>query len=82
MKNLFHLIAVQKKEARVSQVIKDVRLIPSGASPRPASVNDYVSTGMAVRTGTDSRTELRAPRHGRYVRRPATAALNSGEKAK
>jgi hypothetical protein len=50
--------AVQKKEARVTQVIKDVRLIASSAAPRPASVNDYVSTGTAVRTGIDSRTEL------------------------
>src|ERR1017187_6057021 len=50
--------AVQKKEARVTQVIKDVHLLPSGASPRPASVNDSVSTGTAVRTGIDSRTEL------------------------
>jgi len=50
--------AAQKKEARVTQVIKDVHLLPSGASPRPASVNDYVSTGTAVRTGVDSRTEL------------------------
>jgi FecR protein len=50
--------AMQKKEARVTQVIKDVRLIPSDSSPRPASINDYVSTGTAVRTGIDSRTEL------------------------
>ena len=50
--------AAQKKEARVTQVIKDVHLLPSGASPRPASVNDYVSTGTAIRTGVDSRTEL------------------------
>jgi hypothetical protein len=50
--------AAQKKEARVTQIIKDVRLLPSGASPRPASLNDYVVTGTAVRTGTDSRTEL------------------------
>jgi hypothetical protein len=50
--------AAQKKEARVTQVIKDVHLLPSGASPRPASVNDYVSSGTAVRTGVNSRTEL------------------------
>src|ERR1017187_4817640 len=51
-------IASQKKEARVTQVIKDVRLIASSAAPRPASVNDSVGTGTAVRTGIDSRTEL------------------------
>ena len=50
--------AAQKKEARVTQIIKDVHLLPSGASPRPASVNDLVATGTAVRTGTESRTEL------------------------
>ena len=50
--------AVQQKEARVTQVIKDVRLLPSGASPKPASINDFVRSGMAVRTGIDSRTEL------------------------
>ena len=50
--------AAQKKEARVTQIIKDVHLLPSDASPRPASVNDYVSSGTAVRTGIDSRTEL------------------------
>jgi hypothetical protein len=54
-------IAAQKKEARVTQVIKDVRLLSSGASPRPASVNDFVSSGTAVRTGVDSRTELTFP---------------------
>ncbi len=50
--------AAQKKEARVTQIIKDVRLLPSSASPRPASLNDFVSSGTAVRTGVDSRTEL------------------------
>src|SRR5712692_2168472 len=50
--------AAQKKEARVTQIIKDVHLLPSGASPRPASLNDFVSSGTAVRTGVDSRTEL------------------------
>jgi mannose-6-phosphate isomerase-like protein (cupin superfamily) len=51
-------LAVQNREARVTQVIKDVRLLASGASPRPASLNDSVRTGTAVRTGRDSRTEL------------------------
>lgn len=53
--------AAQKKEARVTQVIKDVRLLASGASPRPASLNDTISSGTAVRTGVDSRTELTFP---------------------
>jgi hypothetical protein len=51
-------IAAQKKEARVTQVIKDVRLLPSSASPRPASLNDLIASGTAVRTGVDSRAEV------------------------
>lgn len=53
--------AAQKKEARVTQVIKDVRLLASGTSPRPASLNDTISSGTAVRTGVESRTELTFP---------------------
>lgn len=44
--------------ARVTQVIQDVKLLPSNAAPRPAAVNDDVRKGVAVRTGPDSRTEL------------------------
>ena len=54
-------IAAQKKEARVTQIIKDVRVIASGATPRPASLSDLVSGGTVVRTGVDSRTELTFP---------------------
>lgn len=57
----FTVAAAQKKEARVTQVIKDVRLLASGTSPRPASLNDSISSGTAVRTGVDSRTELTFP---------------------
>jgi hypothetical protein len=39
-------------------VIKDVRLLATNAAPRPASVNDDVRQGTAVRTGADSRAEL------------------------
>lgn len=46
------------KEARVTQIIKDVKLLPGETAPRPAVVNDAVRGGMAVRTGLDSRTEL------------------------
>ncbi len=48
----------QSKSARVTQVIQDVKLLPSNAAPRPASVNDDVREGTAIRTGQDSRTEL------------------------
>src|SRR5256885_2860475 len=50
--------AQQLNEARVTQIIKDVKLLPGQATPRPAVVNDEVKDGTAVRTGVDSRTEL------------------------
>ncbi|PYI49342.1 MAG: hypothetical protein DMF10_01565, partial [Verrucomicrobia bacterium] len=46
------------KEARVSQVIQDVRLLEAHAAPHAAAVNDKVIQGSAVRTGTESRAEL------------------------
>jgi hypothetical protein len=46
------------KEARVTQVIKDVKLLPGQGAPRPASVSDDVRGDTAVRTGTESRAEL------------------------
>jgi FecR protein len=42
----------------VTQVIQDVRVLPSNASPRPATVNDNVHQGTAVQTGVQSRSEL------------------------
>ena len=39
-------------------MVKDVKLLPEQAAPRPAAVNDPVRHGTAVRTGTESRTEL------------------------
>ena len=46
------------RSAHVSQIINDVKLLPGQAAARPAVVNDNVGAGTAVRTGTDSRTEL------------------------
>jgi len=46
------------KEAKVTQVIQDVRVLPSGAAPRPAALNDNVRHGTAVQTGVQSRSEL------------------------
>src|SRR5688572_26581527 len=46
------------KEAQVTQVIRDVKLLPGQAEPRPATVSDKVRGDTAVRTGTDSRAEL------------------------
>jgi len=46
------------KEARVTQVVKDVKLVPSRAEPRPATTSDIVRGDTAVRTGVESRAEL------------------------
>src|ERR1700747_2803903 len=50
--------ADELKEAKVTQVIQDVRVVPSNASSRPAAVNDNVRQGTAVQTGVQSRSEL------------------------
>lgn len=46
------------KEARVTQIIRDVKLLPSEAAARPAAVNDKVSENTGVSTGGESRSEL------------------------
>ena len=54
-----HAIAADsKKEARVTQIIHDVKLMPSDAAARPAIVNDKVREDTGVRTGGESRSEL------------------------
>ena len=50
--------ADELKEAKVTQVIRDVQVLPSNASARPAAVNDDVRQGTAVQTGVQSRSEL------------------------
>jgi ferric-dicitrate binding protein FerR (iron transport regulator) len=50
--------ADQPQQARVSQIIQDVRLMESHGAPRPAAVNDTVKQNMGVRTGVESRAEL------------------------
>ena len=50
--------ADELKQAKVTQVIQDVRVLPSNASPRPAALNDDVHQGTAVQTGVQSRSEL------------------------
>jgi FecR protein len=50
--------AVELKEARVTQIVRDVKLLPNAAPARPALVNDQVRDGTAVRTGIESRSEL------------------------
>ena len=46
------------KEAKVTQVVQDVKVVPSGAAARPVVVNETVRQGNAVQTGTQSRSEL------------------------
>src|SRR6266487_380186 len=53
--------AIQFKEARVTQIVNDVKLLLQQAAPRPATVSEVVRTGSAVRTGTQSRSELTFP---------------------
>jgi hypothetical protein len=54
-----HFVAAdQPQQARVSQVIQDVRLMEAHGAPRPATVNDTVTQQMGVRTGVESRAEL------------------------
>jgi hypothetical protein len=45
------------KEARVTQVVKDVKLLSRG-EPRPATLTDTIRGDTAVRTGAESRAEL------------------------
>src|SRR5438105_14803618 len=52
------LFAADQKQARVTEVIHDVRLLAAQTAGRSAAVNDTVREGTAVRTGTDSRAEL------------------------
>ena len=50
--------AAAQKEPRVTQVIREVNLLPSDKDSRPAEVNDRVPEDTAVRTGDKSRSEL------------------------
>jgi hypothetical protein len=52
------MAADSTKEARVTQIIRDVKLLPAETSARPAVVNDRVAEDTGVRTGGDSRSEL------------------------
>src|SRR5882762_2784113 len=52
------LFAAEQKQARVTEVVHDVRLLAAQTAGHPAAVNDTVREGTAVRTGTDSRAEL------------------------
>ena len=73
--------AEELKEAKVTQVIQDVRVLPSNASPRPAAVNDDVHQGTAVRTGVQSRSELTF-KDQTIIRLGEKAVFSAGEGAR
>jgi len=50
--------ADELREAKITQVVQDVKVVPSGAAARPVAVNETVRQGNAVQTGTQSRSEL------------------------
>jgi hypothetical protein len=47
-----------KKEARVTRIIRDVKVLPSGSAARPAALDERVRENTGVRTGDESRSEL------------------------
>jgi FecR protein len=50
--------AVENREARLTVIVHDVRLLPAHTAARPAALNENVRPGTAVKTGTESRAEL------------------------
>ncbi len=52
------VLAEQLSEAQITRIIKKVEMLPEQAAARPALLKDTVRGGTAVRTGTESRTEL------------------------
>src|SRR5947207_3143437 len=52
------LSAADLEEAKVTQVVQDVKVVPAGSAARPAAVNETVRQGNAVQTGVQSRSEL------------------------
>jgi hypothetical protein len=52
------VVASEFEEAQVTQVVQDVKVVPSNAAARPATVNETVRQGSAVHTGAQSRSEL------------------------
>ena len=49
------------KEGRVTQIVRDVKVLPEEAAARAAVLNDRIGEGEAVRTGDASRSELTFP---------------------
>ncbi|MEY2562958.1 MAG: hypothetical protein QOH88_1151 [Verrucomicrobiota bacterium] len=55
------LALAASKEARVTQIIREVKILPADAAAREAVVNDRIADDTGVRTGGDSRSELTFP---------------------
>ena len=53
-------VAASLSESTVTEVIKDVNLLPTSGTVAPAKLNDLVKAPDRVRTGAESRTELTA----------------------
>jgi hypothetical protein len=51
-------MASSSKEARITQIVKDVRLAAGQETARAAAVNDAVGEGATIKTGNESRAEL------------------------
>ena len=49
------------QEGRVTQIVREVKVLPEEAAPRAATMNGRVGEGEAVRTGDASRSELTFP---------------------
>ena len=54
-------IGAGSKEARVTQIIREVKLLPADKAARESALNDKVAEDTGVRTGGDSRSELTFP---------------------
>jgi len=50
--------AADLQEAKVTQVVQEVKVLPAGGAARPVTVNETVRQGNAVQTGVQSRSEL------------------------
>ena len=46
------------REARVTQIVKDVKILPAQGEARPATTTDTIRGNTGVRTGAESRAEL------------------------
>jgi len=47
-----------KKEARVTRIIRDVKVLPTDSPARPAATDERARDNTGVRTGDESRSEL------------------------